>query len=234
MKMSDEISSVRIIDLLPESIARDEGVRKAAEAIQAEIDLVTAQIEVLKMVPDLDSVNAAVLDHLAWQWGVKFYSDTLPVEQRRTLVKQAFTQAKARGTKAAVQAVISAVFSQGVLEEWYQYGGDPYHFRYVSNEIITEPGVLETMIRAIETEKNARSLLERVLLRREFSDSIYAGLGIRKIVTTKLRRRVQPTIFPAVTMLLGETIKVFPPIQSTIFPAAVMLVGETVNIYPAT
>lgn len=208
--MSETISSVRILDLLPPSISADEGVRQAAEAIQGEMDLLTAQIELLKIVPALDTVSAEVLDHLAWQWNVKFYSDNMPVEKRRQLVKQAFSQAKARGTKAAVQLVISAVFSEGELEEWFQYGGEPYHFRYISDTIVSEPGVLEELVRAIETEKNVRSFLERLQLRRAFTANVYAGLGIRKIIKTEVRRKVHPAIFPASAMIIGETISIYP------------------------
>ena len=63
------------------------------------------------------------------------------------------------GTKAALQYVLNELCPNAKIEEWSEYGGDPYYFR-VTLEVTAVGASLRTLMRVIDSIRPARSLLE--------------------------------------------------------------------------
>lgn len=90
-------------------------------------------------------------------------SDYSLTEKRRTL-QTSWQVHKTLGTKAAVEKAITAIFPNTTVEEWFAYGGDPYHFR-LSIELGGERLDREKQARVLERVnfyKNLRSHLDGV------------------------------------------------------------------------
>ena len=61
------------------------------------------------------------------------------LEEKRRTLKDSWRVHKMLGTKAAVETAIRAIYPRTTVQEWFEYGGEPYHFRLninVSNETI--------------------------------------------------------------------------------------------------
>ena len=60
--------------------------------------------------------------------------------------------------------MINAVFGGGSMEEWFDYGGDPHHFRAVVNitEMEIKPGAIQEFIRIISSVKRLSSWLDEI------------------------------------------------------------------------
>lgn len=164
--MIKDIHALSLVDILPDSILRDEQVYAAAKALDEELQNVTAAtIEALHL-PRLDVLPESVVDLLAWQWHVDFYEPVgLDIETKRNLVKKSIEWHRTKGTPYAVEQVVSTVFSNASLKEWFEYGGEPYHFSITARGFDpTKSKDFKLFLRVLETVKNTRSWLEAVTL----------------------------------------------------------------------
>lgn len=166
----------------------------------------------------IDELDVQAVDELAWQMHVDFYDYTLSIESKRRLVKSSLEWHKIKGTPEAVEKASSSVFENSKLEEWFEYGGEPFFFRMDVD--ITEQGAspenLKKLDILINEYKNKRSWLEI----------------IRIFLTAK------GTMYFASTISSGEEITVYPwtitevsnSINITL--AIINTSIETITVYP--
>lgn len=126
---------------------------------------------------ELDNLSDDILDELAWQFDVDFYKNTLPRKSKIELIRSSDYIKRLKGTKAAVERLLSSLFGRSKVEEWFEYDGEPYHFIvniWNQNDVFD---VLETFFESIEKVKNVRSYLEKVNIIYETEDTLYFGTG---------------------------------------------------------
>lgn len=156
------IGDLKLVDLLPPSISSDPTVKAAAQALDNELKAVTHAVQEGLFLSRIDVLSEAVLDLLAWQFHVDFYESTLPVETKRQLVKQAIPWHRRKGTPAAVEELVTAVFGDGVVQEWFEYGGQPYNFKVITYNLAVTQQQANEFTRAVNAVKNTRSWLAGV------------------------------------------------------------------------
>lgn len=155
------IKDYNISESLPESLDRD-NVREVAKVIDEKLHELDVMTELCSLYPRIDKLSSNLIDALAIQLHVDFYDTTLDLENRRALVKNSILWHMKKGTPFAVAGVVSAAFDTAEVKEWYEYGGEPYHFKVVTEYVTTEKDKLEQMKRAIESVKNVRSWLDAI------------------------------------------------------------------------
>lgn len=136
-----------------------------------------------RLLKDLESVAANALDlatlnryvnnptlapentlpWLAWTVSVDNWSDDWPLDVRRNIIKASIEVHRHKGTIGALKKALEAFNCTGVkIEEWFEYGGDPYCFKVFFN--VTEPGfdfnLMAEAHKVIDSVKNARSHLK--------------------------------------------------------------------------
>lgn len=86
-----------------------------------------------------------------------------------------------------MEQVVKAILKDAVVQEWWEYGGDPGYFRVVriGGEMI-EPSLYERLVNAINTVKNTRSWLEGVSLYRELPGTVYIGGACSSMRTVEI------------------------------------------------
>lgn len=170
------IYSINLLDISPDSLKKDPDIVAICNAITPEFHEISAQIGISELLNNLSIQSDEVVDLLAWQEHVDFYDSTLPIEQRRQLVQNSMSWHRRKGTPAAVEELISTLFDEGRVVEWYEYGGEPYRFQVITNNsAVTNVKAIEFM-RAVNSVKNARSTLEKVIITNsENLDLYYAG-----------------------------------------------------------
>ncbi len=173
-----EMESTFLKNIMPQNLLADENVSNAAAAIDTELQKVSELYIACLLISRIDELPSEIIDILARQWHVDFYDDTLPVETKRKLVKQSIAWHRIKGTKAAVEEVVRAVFNTGIISEWFEYAGQPYHFKID----IIESGALDVEVirqvtKAIYETKNTRSWLDSLGFLRKISSSIYTAVA---------------------------------------------------------
>lgn len=161
--MIKDLKAVSLVDILPDNLLADTQVYAAAKALDDELQRVTVATWEALHLPRLDELPEAVLDLLAWQWHVDFYEPMgMSVETKRSLIRKSIAWHRMKGTPAAVEEVVTAAFDKTTVSEWFEYGGQPYYFKVITEDVTTNKERLDMMRRAIEIAKNARSILESI------------------------------------------------------------------------
>jgi phage tail P2-like protein len=180
------IQDIKLVDLLPLNIAQDPKIKAAAEAIDKEILAVTQAIKMCLVQINIDDLPEKGLDMLAWELHVDFYEPDLPIETKRVLVKNSIPWHQRKGTPSVMEELLSAIFSPTIVEEWWEYNGEPYHFRVFIG--IKEGTSLEydKIISSIDKVKNKRSVLDDLIPL--FTSTLSINISFNRWLSDILRR----------------------------------------------
>lgn len=150
--------------ILPSSISGDATVKEIVQAISGRLAQLGEQAELVLILPRLKKLSEEIVDELAWQYHVDFYDVAADITKKRELVRKAIARHRYKGTPAAVEEVCSAAFDTAEVVEWYEYGGEPYHFRVrMVQESIPDETAMAEMVKAVNSAKNTRSWLDSLV-----------------------------------------------------------------------
>lgn len=176
------IYELSLLDLLPLSIKTKE-IESVCKALDRQLTEISERLIENIILPRIDELPENTIDLLAWQLHVDFYEPlNLDLDKKRELVKNAVIWHKNKGTRRAVEQLVKTVFFDDFkVEEWFIYNGRPYYFR-----IVIEDGSIKTkeeynlLIQAINSAKNTRSHLEKIILKNNVHNKLYFGMSVNK------------------------------------------------------
>ena len=153
-------------------------------ALQMQVAKIVAAAEKTKCFSDIDNLDDETLDYFAVEMRTMYYDQSLPIEKKRAIIKNTLNWYTKGGTTSAVSELLSVVFGEGDLEEWFDYDGDPYHFRAVLPVSQgTAVGNMNLFRELIHKIKNVRSHVDELVLQEE---------TILKLKTTEGKYRLCP------------------------------------------
>ena len=172
-----DLYSISLVDIMPDSLKRDPEMVAMAKAFTPEIQSLSRETLLCLLEDQIDHLSSDLVDHLAFERHVDFYDPELPIEVRRDLVKNSLPWHRRKGTPAAVEELITTVFGDGRVEEWFEYGGKRGYFKVITNNrsATTEQALL--FMRALNSVKNTRSWLEKIEISQVEDHNLYfAGI----------------------------------------------------------
>ena len=170
--------------ILPDSSFLDPKIYAAADALDDQITLFHWAIKNVLHLPRLGELKGTMLDLLAWQFHVDAYDAiNFTDETKRELIRTSIAWHRIKGTPAAVEMVLAVAFANARIEEWFDYGGDPYYFRLYIKGTAYSPGSFQSFWRMFWDAKNVRSHLDRVIQDLSPDEPIKIYTGIAKIVS---------------------------------------------------
>lgn len=179
-----DLGEIRLVETLPASIGNDERIKNISETLDKMLWEIKKQSLFVLLLPRLNELSETLVDELAWEYHVDFYKPDLPIEKKRALVRKAIAWHRIKGTPAAVESVCTAVFQSASVEENWQYGGEPYHFKVkVIKEPVPNERVIDMLIDAINATKNTRSWLDEIGFYREMFHMFYVGAPMSRLDT---------------------------------------------------
>ena len=109
----------------------------------------------------LECVDDNKLDFLATESRVPFYNSNLEPDIKRKMIRNSIYWYMKLGTRQAMEEMIETVFGRGkaFVEEWYTYGGEPFHFRIAAGTEVEQESIQE-FLAYVNKVKNARSRLD--------------------------------------------------------------------------
>jgi phage tail P2-like protein len=177
--MSDEVNQ----SLLPPNATSL--LKDLESSFGGSFDLPTLNRYVLN--PDLAPVN--ILPWLAWALSVDDWDDGWSEAVRRNVIKASIEVHRKKGTIGALKKALEAFNYENItVEEWFEYGGDPYFFRVFFD--VVEPGfnvgILPQVQKVISSTKNARSHLESL------KAFLSAEMGIVNFGSAMISKEITP------------------------------------------
>lgn len=158
-----KVSDLDFLRLLPAFMRDDEAAIALSKAMNKLISEPGSRIPSIRTWDEIDSMSEAELDELAWELDVDWYDSTgMSLEEKRETLKLAQQIKRKRGTKWAVERLISAYFGEGYVMEWYEMYGTPYTFVALTTNTHTDAHNFEKFVEAVKAAKNARSHLAGV------------------------------------------------------------------------
>ena len=164
----------QIADILPHNLMKDPAAQAFSLAIREGTRLLHRYTQLCYVYCSIDTAPHKVLDLLARELRTQYYSDGLEIETKRSLVRNTLIWYMTAGTPAAVEELVTIVFGEGEVSEWFEYGGEPYWFKVKTNALLTEDMTtyFSEMIRRV---KNTRSHIEAIEIHRTINQTIYAA-----------------------------------------------------------
>lgn len=158
-----DLDNIELLDVLPDSIAKDEQIKAAAKAIDPQLKTLANMAGIPSLYVNIDRLTGAQLDHLATQYDVTVWRDSWSDELKRSVLKTAISEKRKKGTIGAVKEALSSISSAASIVEWWQEApkGAPHTFKIYATQANIE-GVIpselqEDLISLINDAKPLRS-----------------------------------------------------------------------------
>lgn len=155
----------QITDLLNNSMKYNPETIAMGYAVLQEKRRIIEYADRTRLMAFVDSLEERILDYLAVELRTPSYRDTFALDVKRNLVAGTLRFYSKLGTPSAVEWIIQAIFGEGRMEEWYDYDGEPHHFRaFVGSDgaSITQED-LEDFRRYVASVKRLSSWLDSII-----------------------------------------------------------------------
>ena len=154
-----DIFNVDLTKLVSYGLLQDSHMVKICESINTELQSLISDSSFAKSSYDVDNANVAILEHIAWQLNSELFFVGKTLAEKEQLVKEAIKLHRKKGTKYAVEKSIQMIIPNAKVEEWFEYDGNPYHFRVLNADRRTLKEIL-TIISLINIMKSLRSWID--------------------------------------------------------------------------
>jgi P2-related tail formation protein len=159
-----DVFSTDFLELLPAPLKADETMRAAARALSAQLNRFALDTPKARIYERLDGLSDGRLAAMAYDFHVDFYDPDAPRAARVRLVKNSFRYHKRKATKAAVEGLIADVYGAGEAVEWFEYGGEPYHYiiRVSGGETLPDWRGAKYFVRVLNSVTRLTAVLDRI------------------------------------------------------------------------
>lgn len=158
-------SASNILETFPGSLARDDDKQKLAAAISDKLAELMHETDKAAIFPAIDKLDAEMLDILASDFKCEWYDSSGTLEEKRKTIKDCLFMHRYKGTKFAVETALRSIYETVKVSEWFEYGGEPYHFRVEIFDSSNDTEKRQRILSKIEYYKNLRSVLDDVIFK---------------------------------------------------------------------
>lgn len=146
--------------ILPPFMREDEFNAALADYLNRDLQELAKPIRILSRWAYIDEIPESHIDELAWELDIDWYDSSASRENKIEQIREALLLKAKRGTKWAVDRLTEIYIGSSVIQEWFEYDGEPYFFRIMTENDSVDPVEYEKLLAAIRYSKNARSYLE--------------------------------------------------------------------------
>lgn len=159
-----DLRTSEFTSIVPENLSSQTEVQAIAYALGRQIEAICGYADHARIYAAMPLISEEALDLLAEELRTPAYDESYSVPVKRELVEGTLQFYMTIGTPYAVNKVIAAIFDNGRIQEWFEYGGDPYHYKMVID--VTEQGIEHgkhtIMVERVRRCKNLRSWLDGI------------------------------------------------------------------------
>ncbi|MBR3767518.1 MAG: phage tail protein I [Clostridia bacterium] len=158
------ITAVNLLKSFPSVLKNDKKMNALATVVANELENYKKEISLAELYSRIDELPEELLDRLAYDLKVDWWDPEYSIEEKRQILKDCRYVQRKLGTKSAVEKAISAVYPGSKVSEWFEYGGEPYHFKLLIDATYekVEPTKHQSVLSRVDIYKNLRSELDGV------------------------------------------------------------------------
>ncbi len=157
-----KINDMDFIQLMPAFMKEDEAVQGLSEGVNRVTEELADKIKLFSTWNQIDNMTDAELDMLAEELHISWYDKAAVIEVKRGLIKNSDMVHSKMGTNWAVQNVIETYFGSGEIEDWFDYEGEPHHFRVITENQSITAGASDKFLSVLEKVKRKSAFLDGI------------------------------------------------------------------------
>lgn len=158
------LTAENMMRVFPAVLEQDPGVKAMGEGAAEALAEHSGQLAQCGIYNRIDLLQEDLLDILAQDLKVDWYDTNYTLEEKRRIIKGCFRVHRLKGTKAAVEEGLRAVYPDTVVQRWWEYDGEPYHFRLQINSTFeqVDRAKHEKIMERLGYYKSLRDVLDEV------------------------------------------------------------------------
>lgn len=183
-----KLDGSRFTAVLPENLKEQPEVRAIAYAVGHQIEKLCAYADGARTYAAIQTMPERAMDMLAVELRTPAYDEAYPIETKRSLVINSLLYFARMGTPSAVNNLIETIFGKGYITEWWEYGGNPHHFRVTGIDLRQVFKNYENFIKIMEAVKRKSSVMDALTAISKVTGTVYFGTAVRtaKAVTLEM------------------------------------------------
>lgn len=177
--MSSTVYNADFTRLLPEPLKNDEEMLALGRSIAGEFRKNIQLARQTMIYPRIEELNESLLDILAADFKVDWYDYEGTIDEKRKTIRECMFIHRYKGTKFAVETALRSVYSKATVSEWFEYGGEPFHFSVTINDSTNDEEKRVRILEKIRYYKNLRSVLDNVKFQIAIDTKTVMSIGIK-------------------------------------------------------
>ena len=172
-----QLFDIEFVKLLPQFMRSDKTVQGLAKGTDEIIKALAAASKTLSTWDKVGDMGEAELDAMAKELNILWYDDMAPIDVKRELVLNSDKVYQHLGTKWAVENVINTYFGEGHITEWFEYEGEPGHFKVLSSNPTITNEKLNQFLNILNKVKRASAILDGIQITLTGQMNLHMGIG---------------------------------------------------------
>lgn len=168
-----------LLEGFPPSLARDEDKEKMAESVVPVLAGLVSETDKASIFTQINTLPEELLDILAADFKVDWYDYEGTIEEKRKTIRECMFIHRYKGTKFAVETALRSVYSKAAVSEWFEYGGEPFHFSVTINDSTNDEEKRARILEKVRYYKNLRSVLDSVKFQIAIDTKTVLSIGIK-------------------------------------------------------
>ena len=115
-----DLTSVSLMDVLPDSLKGDPVVMAMTAALDKELTEITKLVTLPTLYCRIDELDSQTLDHLAWQFNADTWRRSWHLPLKRSVIKSIIMNKRKKGTRWAVEDAVSSLGANVTVVEWWE------------------------------------------------------------------------------------------------------------------
>lgn len=151
-----------LLAIFPPALKKSPDYWLLAQVIAPELDAAFQAATMAEVLCRVDELPENVLDALAYDLDVFWWKPDASLEDKRLGIQQALMSHRRLGTTQAVQDAINTYLGGGVVDEWFDYSGDPFHFQILGadTDVISEN--YAAFLRVLDGVKRCSAVMDEI------------------------------------------------------------------------
>ena len=151
-----------ILRILPPVLKKDDGFAALGKIIAEQLAKNRELTDKALIYPAIDKLDEPVLDALAYDLNVPWYDYEGGLESKRSTIRECLQIHQYKGTKYAVRAALEGVYENVRVREWFEYGGEPNHYRIFDVDIRQVNDNIRTFLQILEVVSRKSAVLDSI------------------------------------------------------------------------
>lgn len=180
MRLDDP--GLELAELLSAPLRDDETGVAIAKSVTPALRAFLSAVRNISLLGNVRNLPDRILDELAWELNVPWYDAGVGPAVKREAIRSSDRVNMRLGTPWAVATVAAMYFGASQVEEWWEYGADPYHFRVRTANLAAATNNSALFRELVRRTKNVRSVFDGVIVNPSAPNPVlYAGYAIQTV-----------------------------------------------------